>query len=233
MPVFLSSTGSTSQDSLWKAFGALGVKPRVVAIVCLGLLNWIEPAGAQGTKTYSLTVGRHHSVSMSDEKADKILAEASKVLHKCNVVLKRNGPVRTFESSHTPATIRNRATRDAVFREDFDVKVVKLFIRFCRVRQTGQVGCAWDPPPPPAEQLPRHRSIIVADLPDPDIELAGKIWAHEFGHRTGLPHRDDRNALMACKVKDAEIDQEECDCFRGGPGSCDREPEPATQCAIP
>ena len=37
----------------------------IIAIACLGLLLWVEPAGAQ--KTYSLTVSRHPDVVMGLE----------------------------------------------------------------------------------------------------------------------------------------------------------------------
>jgi hypothetical protein len=58
----------------------------IIAITCLGLLLWVDPANAQDTKTYpdtktfDVTVGRHKAVTLSKEKADDILAEASKVL---------------------------------------------------------------------------------------------------------------------------------------------------------
>jgi hypothetical protein len=212
----------------------------IIAIVCLGLLIWVDPGSAQQIRTYSLTIGRHHKVALSADKVDKILAEASKVLKKCNVALKRKGSVGTFASPNAEAIISNATERDAVHRENFDIKIVQL-VRFCRVEQPGQVGCAWDPPPSPAKQIPQHRSIIVGVLADTtligpvsiltDTKLTGMIWAHEFGHRTGLPHRSDKNALMACKVERARINQRECDCFRRGPGPClDDPPEPAEQC---
>jgi hypothetical protein len=52
----------------------------IIAIACLGLLLWVEPAGAQ--KTYSLTVSRHPDVALSAADVDKILADASKMLQK-------------------------------------------------------------------------------------------------------------------------------------------------------
>src|SRR5262249_27611977 len=75
--------------------------------------------------------------------------------------------------------------------------------------------------------------IIVTILTD--TKRAGMILAHEFGHRTGLPHRSDTNALMACEVKvdGGQISPKECKCFRGGPGSCpDDPPGPAGKSGI-
>jgi hypothetical protein len=199
----------------------------IIAIVCLGLLMWLEPARAQQTKTHFLTVGHHKNVEISDSDVKKILAEASKALEKCKVVLKLKGSVGTFASTDTPAAVTNAATRDAIHTENFDVKIVEHMLNFCRVGAI-QAGCAWDPAP--GKERPQYRSIIVADMPD--AKLAGRIWAHEFGHMTGLPHRGDNNALMACRVERAQISEDECKCFRRGPGGCPREPEPAGQCPI-
>jgi hypothetical protein len=151
-------------------------------------------------------------------------------LKKCNVALKRKGSVGTFASPNAEGNISNPTQRDAVHRVNFDIKVVQ-FVDFCRVDQVGQVGCAWDPPPPPAKQIPRHQSMIVSDLIG-NTKLTGMIWAHEFGHRTGLPHRGQKKALMACKVEGRQINQKECNCLRGGPGFCTDPPEPAQLCGI-
>jgi hypothetical protein len=199
----------------------------IIAIVCLGLLVWLEPASAQQTKTHFLTVGHHKDVQISDDDVKKILAEASKVLEKCKVALKLKGSVAPFASGHTPAAVKNAATRDAIHGEHFDVKIVEHMLDFCRVGAI-QAGCAWDPAP--GKERPQYRSIIVFKMSD--AKLAGRIWAHEFGHMTGLPHRGDKNALMACRVEHAQISEDECKCFRGGPGACAREPEPAGQCPI-
>jgi hypothetical protein len=192
----------------------------IVAIVCLGLLMWLEPASAQQTKTHFLTVGHHEKAKITDDEVDKILAEASKVLAKCKVILKREGPVRKFASSRTPSFIDTPSStdprsvrdavhaRDAVHSENFDVKVIELPIGFCRFGQLNGMGCAWDPPPPPEKERPKHKSIIVGRFND--TKFAGKIWAHEFGHTRGLPHRSDKTALMACKVERAQISEDEC-----------------------
>jgi hypothetical protein len=204
----------------------------IIAVACLALLFWVGPADAQQTKTHFLTVGHHKDVQISDNDVKKILAEASKTLRKCKVVLKLKGSVGTFGSTDRPVTVKDAASRDAVHKENFDVKIVKS-ITFCRVDELMGVGCAWDPPPPPAEQRPQHRSIIVGDFRV--AQLTGRIWAHEFGHTRGLQHRNERNALMGCKVPDrgdAQISDKECECFRGGPGDCAREPEPEGQCAM-
>jgi Matrixin len=209
----------------------------IVAIACLGLLMWVEPASAQST--YSLTVSHHRDIALSEDKVDQILSKASEILKKnsCDVTFKRKGSVRTFASADTPAIIETAADRDAVHSENSDVKVVKA-IEFCRDnRDKGQAhdGCAWDPPR--QGQRPRHRSMIV--IPHQDTRLSGLVWAHEFGHRTGLWHRSEADALMTIcpldldsKIPQEQVNRRECNCFLGGPGSCSP-PEPAAECRIP
>jgi hypothetical protein len=204
----------------------------IIAIVCLGLLMWVEPASAQ--TTHSLKVSRHPNVELSDRAVDAIFVEATEIMRKnsCEVKFRRDGPVQTFASSNTPEKITDRTSRDAVHREDSDVKVVSA-IEFCR--ENGQhAGCAWDPLRP--GQRPQHRSMIV--VPQPTTKFAGILWAHEFGHRTGLFHRSAPDALMTkCDllldlvIPQEKVSGEECHCFLGGPGSCRRR-ERQVKCPI-
>lgn len=206
--------------------------PTIMAVVCLALLILVDPVRAQ--VTHELTVRHHPNIALSDDQVDSILAEASKILKKnsCDVTFKRKGPVRPFGSSSTPEAIGSEADRDAVHRERSDVKVVGA-LNFCR-DEGPHAGCAWDPAGP--DQPPQRRSMIVS--PQSDARRAGLLWAHEFGHRTGLWHRSEVDALMTiCELNlDAVIPQEkvnsyECNCFMGGPGSCSK-PEPEAACPV-
>src|SRR4051794_31716118 len=171
------------------------------AIVCIALLMLIGPAGAQRTNTeritYSLTISHHPDIKLNAEAVDKILVEATNVLKTCNVAFTRKGALRAFVSPNAPPAIESEDDRDAVHREHFDVKIVN-FIGFCRESAAGGYrGCAWDPSPKGNE--PQKRSMIVKrDVFDRDhAKLGGMIFVHEFGHRTGLWHRDGKNALMS------------------------------------
>jgi hypothetical protein len=177
-------------------------------------------------------VGHHKNVHLGDDKVDEILAVASKVLKKCDVVLKRKGHVDKLAVSRMPSGIEDAAARDAVHRENFDIKIVDLPIGFCRVEQPHQ-GCAFDPAP--GEDVAQHKSMILMDIQD--AKMAGVLWAHEFGHKRGLTHRSgDRKALMSCRVPiqldEPEISDHECKCFREGPASCGDTAEPAQLCSI-
>lgn len=212
----------------------------IIAIVCLGLLMWAEPVGAQ--TTHSLTVGHHRNVELSNDDVDTILHDASKLLHKepghvdtlddvaCNVTLRRRGAVRTFASPSTPGKITSRAERDAVHRESADIKVVSM-INFCK--DLGPVaGCTW---PPEA-----HSMIIVRPGPTLPRVFQHMVWAHEFGHRTGLRHRSDPEALMTiCSLSpqaanQVKVSKDECNCFVSGAGSCPGKQEPTNlKCGLP
>jgi hypothetical protein len=210
----------------------------IIGLVCLALLMmWAEPASAQ--KPHELTVRYHKSIELTDDKVKSILAEASEVLQRrsCNVRFTLKQPIRPFESQDTPKEIKNKHDRDAVHREDSDVKVVSTIV-FCRPDQAVDLGCAWDPPPND-ELHPQRRSMIVVDpdavpgRPQRRLKFSGVLWAHEFGHMTGLFHRKEPNALMTgCGVETytVKIKRHECNCFRGGHGSCPHEPDTQVTC---
>jgi hypothetical protein len=201
-----------------------------MAIACLGLLMSSGPASAQ--KTYSFSVSRHASVSMSERQVDDILAKASQMLQKraaCNVAFKRVGLVSTFTSPNEAGKIRTQRDRDAVHKDKrkknvINVKIVNE-IDFCRPTPGVDSfdGCSW----PHA-----FRSIIVrGDLDHPQL-----VWAHEFGHQTGLWHHRGNVGKMLmspCSLEDdnAQLTPDECACLLSGPGTCNtKEPKPRVVC---
>lgn len=210
----------------------------ILAILSVALLMLIDEASAQST--YSVSVSRDANVpALNEEQVRKILEDASKMLRKnsvdngdadvaCDVTFKLKGPVRTFGTVGISPNIVDTQHRDAVHKVDsdvtdvdFHVKVVKE-IGFCRPTPglsdgSGSFnGCAFP--------IEFHSIIVVppGELPDDHI-----LWAHEFGHLTGLPHRQSSCALMtSCSVAHLEsfarvrVTKEECRCLRGGMGSC-------------
>jgi hypothetical protein len=127
----------------------------------------------------------------------------------------------------------------------FHVQVVDKITDFCRVHSPlGFNGCSFPPD---------FRSIIVVHPrrhTDPDNPSGPPLrkfpdhllWAHEFGHLTGLGHRNDRRALMtACPLNvvfsgvpdtRVQVNRNECSCLRSGLGSCLPLP-PALGCPPP
>jgi len=195
----------------------------IVALVSASMLLWVEAGGTQHItpqKTYSLTVSVHKDVpKLTDKQVKEVLNGASQLLasNQCHVTFKLKGTVKTFASPETPSVVRTAEQRDAVHRIKANVKVVKE-IRFCRP-ELGHLfnGCAF----PPSKG---SKSIILTHVRAGTVPLRSILWAHEFGHRTGLQHRAESDALMTVCPNlfgDAtDVNKEECKCFLLGPGGC-------------
>jgi hypothetical protein len=239
---------------------ATDMKTRTALLLSLAPLLWADAAGAQ-SRTYSASVSRHRDTpTLSVEEVKSILADASKMLQKnsrqkrdtdddnvkCNVTFTLKGPIRTFASPDTPAIV-DKPDIDSVHRVDSDVRgvdfhvqVVNKIINFCRVPDRpgglGFNGCSFPL---------NFRSIIVVhpkmhtDVANPSGPALAKfpdhlLWAHEFGHLTGLGHRNHSRALMTpCSLAEfsnipdtqVQVTRNECRCLLGGLGSCPL-PEP-------
>ena len=197
----------------------------IIAIVCLALMLWVEPASAQ--QAYSLKVSIHKDVpQLTNDQIDEALDRASKLLkepgNKCNVTLKRNGPVEIFNFDSAPKKITNLDELEAVHRVPADVKIVES-IHFCmgRYDKRSWWGCSWRPP-----GLPKTVIVVRGMRPGPVVGRDSRylLWAHEFGHTKGLHHRlDDKRALMTpCDIEPTtrRITNDECTCFKNGPEGC-------------
>ena len=192
----------------------------IVAVVCLGLLLWTGPAAAQNTRppnTHLLTVSKHESINLTEPQVRNILERVSKLLkdNDCDVGFKLDGSIGKFAPS-TPKIINNADDLEAVHRESAHVKVVEK-INFCKGRAGNFLGCAWRPGG-------RPKTMIVTKV---EPTLSDIVWAHEFGHTTGLEHRRGADALMTSGqlyYNTVEIKRPaECRCFRLGQGCCARD----------
>lgn len=204
-----------------------GVKSNMKIAAVLGaLLMWACPASAQATYTASVSV--HSSLpplSPSDvksifQKASRMLQKAgqaeSQGNRKCNVTFLLKGPIGSFSSpgkeifGDVDLNELHRLSAQ-VTGVDFHVTVVEK-IRSCRGAFGTFNGCSFPP---------KARSIVVvhplrhaATTPD------HILWAHEFGHLTGLGHREDQLALMKCGgviSQSVQVTRAECDCLLLGP----------------
>jgi hypothetical protein len=192
---------------------------RRIGILLVGLLFWVEPTSAQevrssnAQKVYSLTVSIHEGLHLTEQSTEEILDRASNLLQRngCNVTFKFKGPVQTF----TAQPITDASTLDVVHQVPADIKVVPR-INFCAAgfKPEGYLGCAWRP-----EDRPR---TVIVTPPALGVGRDPMLWAHEFGHTTGLPHRNDEHnqALMTpCPIEpfNWKIDEVECGHFLAGP----------------
>jgi hypothetical protein len=140
--------------------------------------------------------------------------------NRCGVSFKRIGPIKFFAPG-TPDAIADETQLEKVHAEPADVKVVSS-ISFCKEKGTF-IGCAWRRNGP--------KTVIVTQKV---LFVRHILWAHEFGHTTGLQHRADAGAMMTpcgLTLDKVELNQDECNCFRAGPGGCQiPEPNPEVVC---
>lgn len=249
------------------------VKIQIIVAIFASLL-WVGAASAQATsppKKYSLSVSRHIAVpELSGADVKRILADASKMLqtnrgHACNVKFTLRGSIGTFGSPNTPtANIPSKVDADHIeavhsvdsgVDSDVHIKVVEEIKPRCFGPPHAFQGCSFPH---------RFRSIIVVHPDKHTVNVEGidklvtrvfphtkfpdhLLWAHEFGHLTGLNHRTtvppmddmrdrcehatdrDRCALMRDRdvihfaleaaLDRVQVDERECNCFLGGPKS--------------
>jgi len=185
----------------------------ILTVVFAGLLIGSAPAGA---KTYSLTVSVHKDVAdLPRNEVEAILKRASRIMHdaRCDVTFTLDGNISRFDGAKE---ITDAAQRDAVHNVKANVKIVDK-IGFCFAQGEFR-GCAFPPEQPSG---PPGISIILTRK---EASLANR-WAHEVGHRMGLPHRgglDKKPLMTACTVEpqSLKLTKKECKCFLGGPLSC-------------
>jgi hypothetical protein len=203
----------------------------IIATLFLGLLLWAGPAGAQTEHALQVSVHRDVRPTLSRGGVEKIFERASKLMSRnsCDVKFKLDGQVTSFASA--PSRINDSIALEAVHRVAAHIKVVQS-INFCmgRYDPEGFIGCAWRP-----WGLPK---TVIVTTQSVHIDLRHILWAHEFGHATGLQHRtNDGLALMTpCKLElfNRRISQDECGCFRRGLGGCPilgPDPDPSVSCA--
>ncbi len=160
--------------------------------------NSSEPPGVDpdAAYTFALRVARHVDQPFSNRDVDAVFQEAGTVLQtvqtECpdvatNVTFQRDGLVETYDVA--PAVITTEGQLDAVFDLPYDFKITHAMVGVCGVFDPDDMavilGCA----------ATGNSVVIVADA-DPDV------WAHEWGHVQGLPHRDTcpRNVMHSFEI---------------------------------
>lgn len=205
---------------------------RSTVIACLGLLLWATPASTQepSPAVYTFKISADPAIlpKLKIKQVESILADASKLLtirNKCPVTFKLDYPNPIIPlPAGTPKDISTEEQLEAVHRVTAcgstphcsDIKVVET-ISFCKkFMKNGYVGCAWRRP----ENGPK---TMILTYTQRTLGIRHIAWAHEFGHTTGLQHRDDLpGALMTQCFMDGrtvQINRVECNCFRAGPGN--------------
>ncbi len=146
--------------------------------------------------TFSLSIARHVDKPFTETQVDDILNTASVILQtvqtECediatNTTLARSGSLATFDIA--AAVLTSESQLDAVFALPQDIKIVEAMIGVCGLPPDDDVsmllGCA----------ITTGSLVIIGDA-EPDV------WAHEWGHVLGLPHRDNcpRNLMHSFEI---------------------------------
>ena len=182
----------------------------------IAVLGWVgcrgndrpDPPAPPDLVTVSLQISRFTTSTLSDARADEILAGKSTILQTndgpgdvaCNVVFTRDGPVTVFNNGN--GMINSRADFLAINNLPGNVKVVNQ-INFCGGLAPNIIGCA---------PVPGTSRLVVRFTPSQEDIL----WVHEFGHNKNLGHRNGDNLVMNPIIGQTKrrINQTECDAYR-------------------
>ncbi len=148
-----------------------------------------------------LSVRRHQTVGLTDARATTILSNFSNVVFTADTpndfacttgfnnppqitdmmpaIYPRSGAVGTYAAN---ANFNSAAAAAAILGTPGYVKVVNN-ISWCSQPGANIIGCS----PTPGTSMAVVRWTAA---------LEGILWAHEFGHTVGLPHRNNVNAIM-------------------------------------
>jgi hypothetical protein len=167
------------------------------------------PAAASAPR-FLITVGQHNAIPtpISDTEVDKILDSLSSLFaHEnpaCRASFVRDGPISKFDNKKYPFAINSETDFNKFKADPPSLKIVGE-INWCSGLGIGIIGCSSTPGP--AWTVVRYTPVIEHLL-----------WAHEFGHTTGLIHRDVPNALMRPTLyeSDTEINGDECTHIQAG-----------------
>jgi hypothetical protein len=154
-----------------------------------------------------LEIRRFTTSILTDADADRILADASRVLSKkdgagdiaCMFSLFRQGSVTVFDVGN--GIVNSQNDFNSLNAMPGNVKVINQ-INYCGVLKPGWIGCART-----------GGSLVVVRYTAAE---EGILWAHEYGHTQGLPHRDsDPVAVMHSIIMPShlQVTDGECDAF--------------------
>lgn len=186
---------------LFRAVGVIALGGLMFSGACIGGSDTPQPAldddGRPLPFDFLLRVARHVDQPFSEAQVDAVLAQASAILFSvenecpdvyCPTTFTRSGGVSVFAEGDAIITIDDQL--DEVFAVDADIKIVTFMVGVCGAPGGNDpavvLGCA----------ATAASVVIVHDAPF-------DVWAHEWGHVQGLPHRNDcaRNLMHAYELE--------------------------------
>ena len=158
-----------------------------------------------------LAVSQHRALpkKLSNSRVDAIFREMSKIVTKadsgsdvsCRITFKRSGNVGEFIESEVPFSISSRADFRKVNDKDSSIKVVGE-INWCSTLGVNIIGCASRP----------GSSMAVIRIPN--LKNEAILWAHEYGHTTGSPHRNVAKQIMRPRLRQTMVELNATECNR-------------------
>jgi hypothetical protein len=166
------------------------VKKRLKVNLFIGIFGVVFAFMAAGCNVnHDLQIQRYTNTNLTNAEADQILADASTILQtndggadvECEVSFSRDGDVTAFNTGD--GSVDSSAEFNTMLALSGYVAVVNQ-INWCGALIPNVIGCA---------PVPGSSMVVVRYIPSQE----GILWAHEYGHTKGLPHRnDDPNAVM-------------------------------------
>ena len=160
------------------------------------------------TVNHQLQVSRYTTASLTNARADQILAAMSTILQTndgagdvaCDVAFILTGNVTAFTTGN--GSINSSADFSAVIGLPGWVKIVNQ-INWCGGLAPNIIGCA-----------PIGGTSFVAVRFTANQE--GVLWVHEFGHDQDLGHRNEPFAVMAPAIgpNNKRVNSAECDAYK-------------------
>jgi len=154
------------------------------------------PPTGNAPRVFDVAVTVHPLLSapLAEQEADRILADASRIVatpdgegdRPCPMQLRRAGPVSPLPLA-LPAFLRSaqdfaRLTESQPGEQGRAVRIVQA-ISWCGIEADNIIGCAGIP----GDVLVVRRFAA---------SLEGQLWAHEFGHNRGLDHVNEPRRIM-------------------------------------
>jgi hypothetical protein len=189
---------------------------RHTAGAVVAIASVLTSAVAAGQIIQPVAAGRAPPAVLTDAQARRILSESTKILQTqdfptdtaCAVTFSLSPNLVTAES--VPSVINSAADFNAVCaHHGFAHAVVAL--NWCKTQILGgATGCSQTPGPCMLViRLAEYASTAAGDI-------EGILWAHEFGHTRGLPHRKSEMAVMNPYLGPTErgITKAECEAYK-------------------
>jgi hypothetical protein len=185
----------------------------MLPFVILGIIHCF--GASTFVSAQQLKVARHAQAQISTIEAETALDQGSKVLQAkdgpgdtaCNVTFSLAGQITVFDDP-IPSEIDTPEDFVRICSSPGYVHVVNIINTCDGLTLPGIRGCS---------ETPGKCIVVVRMINTVPTDKEGLLWAHEFGHTKGLPHRSDETALMNPYLGPTErqVNTVECSAFNG------------------